>query len=72
MQPGDLRRFKPGAPDLAACLRGGVFVVLARYLYPLDNYLSFEKVDFLVADGIKTGWNSSWVKSNSEVLDGVE
>lgn len=69
MQPGDLRRFKPG---LKSSLRAGVFVVLARYDHPLDAYLSVEQVDFLVADGIRRGWNSLWVESNSEVLDGVE
>ena len=70
MQPGDLRRFK--GPDVGSSLRAGVFVVLARYDYPLDAYLSFEAVDFLVADGIRRGWNSSWVEVNSEVLDVVE
>ena len=65
MQPGDLRRFKPG---LKSSLRAGVFVVLARY----DAYLSVEQVDFLVADGIRRGWNSLWVEDNSEVLDVVE
>jgi len=70
MQPGDLRRFK--GPDVGSELRAGVFVVLARYDHPLDAYLSFEKVDFLVADVIRRGWNSSWVEDNSEVLDVVE
>ena len=69
MQPGDLRRFKPG---LKSSLRAGVFVVLARYDHPLDAYLSVEQVDFLVADGIRRGWNSLWVEDNSEVLDVVE
>ena len=69
MQPGDLRRFKPG---LKSSLRAGVFVVLARYDHPLDAYLSVEPVDFRVADGIRRGWNSLWVEDNSEVLDVVE
>lgn len=69
MRPGDLRRFKPG---LKSSLRDGVFVVLVRYLYPLDAYLSADRVDFLVTDGIRRGWSSSWVESNSEVLDVVE
>ena len=70
MQPGDLRRFK--GPDIGSSLRAGVFVVLARYDHPLDAYLSVEQVDFLVADGIRRGWNSLWVEDNSEVLDVVE
>lgn len=69
MQPGDLRRFRPGTRGSG---RAGVFVVLVRYDHPLDAYLSVEKVDFLVADGIRRGWSSSWVESNSEVLDVIE
>lgn len=69
MQPGDLRRFK-GLQGRA--LRARVFVVLARYDFPLDAYLSVEKVDFFLDGGIRTGWISSWVEDNSEVLDVVE
>lgn len=70
MQPGDLRRFK--GLGVGSSLRAGVFVVLARYDFPLDAYLSVEKVDVFLDGGIKTGWSSSWVEDNSEVLDVVE
>ena len=70
MRPGDLRRFTVGAPG--ATFTGEVFVVLARYDHLLDAYLSADRVDFLVADGIRRGWSSSWVEDNSEVLDVVE